>query len=66
MGKIKESTGECVHYWIIETPEGPTSIGRCKYCGMVKEFSNTWTDTFNEHQVVDKADTRKEAAEIAV
>ena len=30
----------CVHYWLIETPQGPTSMGKCKYCGTVKEFQN--------------------------
>jgi len=32
--------GECRHYWVIESPTGPTSIGVCKYCGAVNEFSN--------------------------
>ncbi len=35
----------CPHHWIIETPEGPVSQGRCRLCGEVKEFSNsveTW------------------------
>ena len=31
---------ECTHHWIIEPPDGPISIGRCKYCDSVKEFSN--------------------------
>jgi len=31
---------KCRHYWIIESPNGPTSRGVCKYCGTVKEFSN--------------------------
>ena len=30
----------CVHYWVIETPRGPTSTGVCKYCGAEKEFKN--------------------------
>jgi hypothetical protein len=30
----------CTHYWVIEAPRGPTSIGRCKYCGTVSEFKN--------------------------
>jgi len=52
------STGECVHYWLIDTPEGPTSTGKCKYCGMEREFNNTWADSFNEHQIVsDKSRT---------
>ena len=35
---------KCVHYWIIESPDGRTSFGRCKYCGLVNEFSNDWHD----------------------
>ena len=31
---------QCSHHWVIESPDGPTSVGRCKYCGAVKEFSN--------------------------
>ena len=39
----------CVHYWIIEVPEGPTSTGRCKYCGEVREFSNVWENSYNDN-----------------
>ena len=31
---------KCVHYWIIEPPHGPTSKGRCRYCGTEAEFFN--------------------------
>ena len=31
---------DCVHYWIIESPVGPTSNGVCKYCGEEREFQN--------------------------
>jgi hypothetical protein len=31
---------KCTHYWVIESPQGPTSLGRCKFCGAVSEFSN--------------------------
>ena len=31
---------KCTHYWVIESPQGPTSLGRCKICGAVSEFSN--------------------------
>jgi hypothetical protein len=30
----------CVHYWIIECPEGPESVGTCKNCGERKVFRN--------------------------
>ena len=32
----------CVHYWLIAPSDGPTSLGTCKYCGVVKEFYNDW------------------------
>jgi len=35
---------ECHHYWIIETPAGPASQGRCKLCGARKEFRNYLPD----------------------
>ena len=38
----KESNDEpmCVHYWVIECPEGPTSVGTCRNCGERKVFRN--------------------------
>ncbi len=32
--------GQCLHYWRIETPNGPTSRGICKWCGAEREFVN--------------------------
>ena len=31
---------QCVHYWVIDPPEGPVSRGTCKICGAEKEFRN--------------------------
>jgi len=31
---------QCAHHWLIEPAKGPTSIGACKLCGEVREFSN--------------------------
>ena len=31
----------CAHFWMIETPNGPTSQGVCKLCGMQQEFRNS-------------------------
>ncbi len=28
-------------HWIIEQPNGPTSIGTCKFCNDTKEFRNS-------------------------
>lgn len=41
------SEGKCCHYWIIETPNGPTSRGVCKFCGAVKEFDNFGPDSWS-------------------
>ncbi|MDD5082496.1 MAG: hypothetical protein PHU08_03885 [Dehalococcoidales bacterium] len=32
----------CRHHWVIETPDGPSSRGVCKYCGTEKEFNNSF------------------------
>ena len=42
------SLEECAHFWLIESPNGPTSDGVCKLCGEYREFRNsmyssTWT-----------------------
>lgn len=34
----------CQHHWIIETPRGTMSKGRCKRCGEEREFRNSATD----------------------
>ena len=34
----------CRHHWLIESPQGRTSMGMCKLCGAQKEFSNSATD----------------------
>ena len=30
----------CPHHWIIETPDGPISTGRCRMCGEEREFAH--------------------------
>lgn len=32
----------CVHWWLLEAPRGPTSWGRCKFCGASKQFFNAY------------------------
>lgn len=32
----------CRHYWVIESPNGPTSLGTCKWCGQLREFRNSF------------------------
>lgn len=36
----RKSRDKCDHHWVIETPNGPTANGVCKYCGEIKEFYN--------------------------
>ena len=30
------------HFWLIESARGPMSRGVCKYCGLTREFQNSW------------------------
>jgi hypothetical protein len=39
---------QCKHHWLIESPHGATSAGRCKRCGEVREFRNSAADTLWE------------------
>jgi len=34
----------CAHHWIIASPEGAMSLGKCKRCGLEKEFPNSAED----------------------
>ena len=34
----------CRHHWDIETPNGSVSSGRCKRCGVAREFRNSNED----------------------
>lgn len=31
----------CPHYWLIDSPAGETSEGRCKHCGATRTFYNS-------------------------
>ena len=51
IGKLKDAPEKdgseevgCKHFWMIETADGPTSMGTCKYCGEEKEFLNWMPD----------------------
>jgi len=39
---MQDSSVDCVHYWIIESANGPTSWGRCKRCGNYDKFQNSY------------------------
>ena len=36
-----QETAECMHFWMIDQPNGPTSVGVCKLCGEKQEFRNS-------------------------
>ncbi len=42
---VREQTpanrGNCVHHWMIESPNGRESTGTCKRCGARKAFTNS-------------------------
>jgi hypothetical protein len=46
LDKPGDSRSTCHHYWIIEVPTGPTSRGKCKFCGKEKEFDNLGPDSW--------------------
>ncbi|MBI1885251.1 MAG: hypothetical protein HYS09_02885 [Chloroflexi bacterium] len=47
----------CAHHWLIENPNGETSIGVCKYCGASREFRNYAAPGQYQHR------TRKDATQ---
>ncbi len=36
--------GACRHHWLIESPRGALSNGRCKVCGERRQFRNSAND----------------------
>ena len=40
-----ETIIDCVHHWVIESPNGPVSQGVCKLCGLGSEFRNSIQET---------------------
>ncbi len=41
----------CAHHWVIASPNGELSLGRCKVCGAEKEFPNSAEDYLWERSV---------------
>jgi hypothetical protein len=44
--KIQKTEQKCHHFWVIDVANGPSSLGKCKFCGEKKEFFNAFP-TFN-------------------
>ena len=34
----------CNHFWVIDSASGPTSKGKCKRCGAMKDFYNSFPE----------------------
>jgi hypothetical protein len=45
------SAPECHHHWVIASPNGAMSLGKCKICGTEKEFPNSAEDGLWEREV---------------
>lgn len=45
---LADAKPSCVHHWLIETPAGATSKGRCKRCKATREFSNVGEPVWRE------------------
>lgn len=47
---------ECCHHWMIDSPSGETSRGRCKKCGSERDFQNAspW-ETSRKHKLSEDA-----------
>jgi hypothetical protein len=50
---------QCTHHWIIDSPDGHTSIGRCKFCGAMNEFSNDLQDILKTSRYPSNTDDRQ-------
>ena len=48
----------CKHHWVIASPRGAMSGGRCKRCGEEREFRNSTTDyVWDDDSTKDKSYT---------
>jgi hypothetical protein len=41
---VESDVPTCQHHWVIESPRGALSSGRCKVCGEQREFRNSTSD----------------------
>lgn len=41
MNEESVAASDCMHHWMIDEPNGPTSNGICKVCGATREFKNS-------------------------
>jgi len=46
---VEATEKKCIHHWVIDPAYGPTSKGKCKRCGTVKLFYNTYSSNLVNH-----------------
>ncbi len=51
---------QCLHHWVIETADGPTSEGVCRKCAEVKTFANY----VEQHNWSNQADAKPSASQV--
>ena len=59
---------DCIHHWMIGRPNGPTSEGTCKICGLTQEFKNSiqgsgWDRDGGRRRAAAAAAQKKKAAQ---
>ena len=62
----KKTTEDCVHHWIIDSPNGPVSEGRCEKCGARRHFFNALEGAAWNHMIdgeVKEAEAARRARE---
>lgn len=42
LGHIANGNEPCKHWWMIDTPAGPVSGARCKFCGKERTFDTPY------------------------
>jgi hypothetical protein len=49
--KESRALGVCRHYWVVDSPNGPTSRGVCKLCSAEKDFWNSEPDSWRQDDI---------------
>jgi hypothetical protein len=63
MSDTETKQKQCTHYWVIESPDGRTSLGKCKYCGITSEFTNDWHDALDNMNKKERPSSEEEPDE---
>ncbi len=47
---------QCIHFWVIDSPNGPSSQGTCKLCGKSQLFHNSVSNSMWNRGVARRED----------